>query len=105
MYLRDLGPGPWNDRIVLLSTCSAESTNGRDILVARLTDQVYEDTYAVGGSGAAGLRISRQGKRLERSSARLEDRIIFTVVCAYIDMPGRSVVLQTQEKETEVTAG
>ena len=49
--------------------------------------------------------MSRQGKGLERSSARLEDRIIFTVVCAYIDMSGRSVVLQTQEKETEVTAG
>lgn len=46
VYLRDLVLAD-DDRIVLLSTCSAESTNGRDILVARLTDQVYEDTYAV----------------------------------------------------------
>ena len=45
VYLRDLALTD-DDRIVLLSTCSSESTNGRDILVARLTDQVYEDTFA-----------------------------------------------------------
>jgi len=34
-----------NDRIVLLSTCSASSTNGRDILVGRITEEVYEDQF------------------------------------------------------------
>ncbi|MCL2775513.1 MAG: class B sortase [Oscillospiraceae bacterium] len=33
------------DHIVLLSTCSASSTNGRDILVGRITDEVYGDTF------------------------------------------------------------
>jgi len=33
------------DRIVLLSTCSSCSTNGRDILIGRITDEVYEDPY------------------------------------------------------------
>jgi sortase B len=33
------------DRIVLLSTCSASSTNGRDILVGRITDELYPDTF------------------------------------------------------------
>jgi sortase B len=34
------------DRIVLLSTCtSSDATNGRDILVGRITDELYEDTF------------------------------------------------------------
>ena len=31
------------DRIILLSTCSSRSTNGRDILVGRITDEAYDD--------------------------------------------------------------
>jgi len=33
------------DRIVLLSTCSDASTNGRDILVAKITDEVYPNPF------------------------------------------------------------
>jgi hypothetical protein len=40
-----------DDRIVLLSTCSASSTNGRDILVGRITDETYEDTFGTIGDG------------------------------------------------------
>jgi sortase B len=36
-----------DDRIVLLSTCSTESTNGREILVGRITDEIYENEYEV----------------------------------------------------------
>lgn len=43
-YTRDIGITA-NDRIVLLSTCAAEPTNGRHILVGRLTDTVFEDTF------------------------------------------------------------
>lgn len=35
-----------DDHIVLLSTCSLETTNGRDILVAKITDDVIENTLA-----------------------------------------------------------
>lgn len=41
IHTRDIGVGT-EDRIVLLSTCSSSSTNGRDILVGKLTDEVYE---------------------------------------------------------------
>ena len=34
-----------DDRIVLLSTCSASTTNGRDILVARITEDTYENRF------------------------------------------------------------
>lgn len=34
-----------DDHIVLLSTCSMESTNGRDILVGKITDTVYDDIF------------------------------------------------------------
>ena len=43
-HSRDIGVTV-EDRIVLLSTCSAESTNGRDILVAKITDELYEDAF------------------------------------------------------------
>ena len=36
-----------DDRIVLLSTCSASSTNGRDILIGRITDELYDDPFWV----------------------------------------------------------
>ena len=41
MYSRDVGVSI-EDSIVLLSTCSASSTNGRDILVGRLSDEIYQ---------------------------------------------------------------
>ncbi len=34
------------DHIVLLSTCSSGSTNGRDILVGKITTETYEDPFA-----------------------------------------------------------
>jgi sortase B len=34
-----------DDRIVLLSTCSASSTNGRDILVARIMEETRDDPF------------------------------------------------------------
>jgi sortase B len=34
-----------DDRIVLLATCSSSSTNGRDILVGKITDEVYENSF------------------------------------------------------------
>ena len=42
MYTRDVG-ATTEDRILLLSTCSSESTNGRDILVGRITDEIYDE--------------------------------------------------------------
>ena len=34
------------DRIVLLSTCTSDSTNGRHILIGKITDDTYEDVFA-----------------------------------------------------------
>ena len=36
-----------SDRIVLLSTCSTDSTNGRDILVGKITGEVFDDPFKV----------------------------------------------------------
>ncbi|MDR1271711.1 MAG: class B sortase [Clostridiales Family XIII bacterium] len=43
--IRDL-PVAAEDRIVLLSTCSPGPTNGRDILVAKITDEVRGDPFS-----------------------------------------------------------
>lgn len=45
-FTRDIGV-TIDDRIVLLSTCSSSSTNGRDILIGRITDTLYEDSFNV----------------------------------------------------------
>jgi len=42
MNTRDIGVSD-EDHIILLSTCSSGSTNGRDILVGRITDEIYDD--------------------------------------------------------------
>ena len=33
------------EHIILLSTCSSDSTNGRDILIGKITGEVYEDSF------------------------------------------------------------
>ena len=42
IHIRDIEIST-QDRIILLSTCSSDSTNGRDILVGRITDKTYEN--------------------------------------------------------------
>lgn len=44
MYTRDIGVSV-EDHILLLTTCSTDATNGRDILVARITDERYGDAF------------------------------------------------------------
>jgi sortase B len=36
---------PAKDRIILLTTCSSSTTNGRDVLAARITDGLFEDIF------------------------------------------------------------
>jgi sortase B len=45
-FTRDIGVTE-DDHIILLSTCSPSPTNGRDILVGRITDEVHGDPFAV----------------------------------------------------------
>ena len=34
-----------DDHYVILSTCTSDSTNGRHILVGRLTEKIYKDSF------------------------------------------------------------
>jgi len=46
------------DNIILLTTCSPDSTNGRDMMIGRITDEVFGDTFtSVGGEQAEGPRV------------------------------------------------
>lgn len=44
IYIRNIGVTA-EDHILLLTTCSTESTNGRDILAARITDGSFNNTF------------------------------------------------------------
>ena len=57
VYKRDIGVTT-DDHIVLLSTCSSSSTNGRDILVGRLSGEVYDDPFAVAETNIEKPRVS-----------------------------------------------
>ncbi|MCL2463866.1 MAG: class B sortase [Micrococcales bacterium] len=44
------------DHLVLLSTCSDNTTNGRDVLVGRITDTVSADPFATSGDQSTRVR-------------------------------------------------
>jgi sortase B len=59
---RDIGVSV-EDRIVLLSTCSQESTNGRDILVAKVTTEAFDNPFALNNADDTGIRGSANSWR------------------------------------------
>ena len=65
IYTRDIGVTA-EDRIVLLTTCSSESTNGRDILAAKMMDRVYDNPFGPEETDSTGAlaAIDRQINRL-----------------------------------------
>ena len=60
MYIRDIGVTV-DDRIILLSTCSSDSTNGRDILVGRITGEVFEDATGIASDSGNAIDIGIVG--------------------------------------------
>ena len=56
IHIRDIGVTE-NDNIILLSTCSSGSTNGRDILIGIITDEAHEDsTLNADGNNDSGAK-------------------------------------------------
>ena len=74
-----------DDRIILLSTCSSESTNGRDILAGRITGRTYVDPFAApktsGGAARPGVD-SRDGLMQQISAALLLLALILAALLA-----------------------
>lgn len=58
VHVRDVGLKP-EDRIVLLSTCASSATDGRTVLVGRITEECYEDTFQKEGE-QVDVQIPRQ---------------------------------------------
>ena len=56
VYTRKIGLTT-NDRIVLLSTCSNTSTNGRDILVGRITNTAYDNPFITEAENTRGATV------------------------------------------------
>lgn len=53
---RDIGVTA-NDRILVLSTCASVETNGRSIVLCRVTGQTFEDTFATQAQTGPGLTV------------------------------------------------
>ena len=54
---REIEVGP-ADHLVLLTTCSPSTTNGRDVLVGRISNEVFENPFPSAGSASRGGLIS-----------------------------------------------
>jgi sortase B len=63
MYKRDIGVAT-TDRIILLSTCSTSSTNGRDILIGRIVNELFIDPFI--------YEETSDGTIVQRADARVE---------------------------------
>lgn len=58
-YTRKIGVGE-SDHIILLSTCASEPTNGRHVLVGRLTDETFADPFAADKKNESWIGIDAQ---------------------------------------------
>ena len=63
------------DHIILLSTCSSDSTNGRDILIGRITDRVYDDPFVQTQTKGKREEVSVDSRRSLLENAMLKDII------------------------------
>ena len=63
MHRRDIGVTT-SDRIILLSTCSITSTNGRDILIGRIVDETFIDPFI--------FEETDDGRIIQRADARAD---------------------------------
>lgn len=59
MYIREARVGT-SDHLVLLSTCASDATNGRHILVGRLSSTVYDDPFQIEEDWKFGDRSLRE---------------------------------------------
>jgi sortase B len=71
IHKRDIGVTT-QDRILLLSTCSSSSTNGRDILIGRITEEVYADSTLNSEMNDGSMNQSGLTSDLQLSSLLLE---------------------------------
>lgn len=62
---RELTPRE-DQRLVLLSTCTSETTNGRHVLVGRITDEVQEDPFSREAKGKHLTGIDRKSGLCQR---------------------------------------
>jgi len=87
------------DNIVLLSTCSSASTNGRDILVGKITDELYEDTFINAETNDGHKLASAEGwDRITGSYPRwLLILIPFLIFAALVFLP---LVIFNQRKQS-----
>jgi sortase B len=65
-----------DDRIVLLSTCSSGSTNGRDILIGKITDEIYEDIFKTENTDKTNPVIDELSSLWHRASTGIKIAII-----------------------------
>ena len=79
LHVRDIGVSVY-DNLILLTTCSTSTTNGRDVLIGRITDTVYADTFGKDSAGLWKKWLSLRGEEGFTRDAILWKFLILTVL-------------------------
>lgn len=81
IYTRDIGVSA-EDHILLLTTCSSDSTNGRDILAARITNERFSNTLNTEETGKTNGQVlaDRQAGIWESSPAWLRITLLTVLI-------------------------
>jgi sortase B len=95
---RDIGVTV-NDRIILLSTCSPGPTNGRDILVGRITDERYADPFLTYKDAPETFTADKLSGLLERFPGWLWIAIAATTILLL------SVRMKKRKRQSEANEG
>lgn len=99
IHKRDIDLKP-DDHIVLMYTCTSFSTNGRHVLVARITDQVFEDTFVKEKTGIGGLDSQKIWEWLNKLPLWMWI-VVILVILLIMEIVLRRVVEKSKQKKSK----
>ena len=76
-----------DDHLVLLTTCTSDMTNGRNILVGRLTDQIYPEKEKAKNVGTGIDELKNAVGKVQKYHI-LYKIIKYMLQCRYFGKPG-----------------
>jgi len=102
IYTRNIGVTT-EDNIVLLTTCSSASTNGRDILVGRITGEVYKDPYLITEANDENGPVNTDGLVKEIVIVNIILALLLTVIISviYYRRKNRKRLMDDENSENE----
>jgi len=101
IHIRSMPVTP-DDHIILLSTCSSASTNGRDILVGKIVDDLYDDPFNTKGTGQAANAAVDGLPGLWESTPTWVRIIIFVLPLLVLLLVGALIIRRNKRRKDDI---